>query len=177
MKKWILVLAIVVLFMFVLLAVGIAFVGGCFEPKASLLYETIGGLGDSRYREIQPLYLVAADLTAAATIQRWANPAAEKALGSLNYEEYFVIAVFQGEKTTGGFKVEIARIIQCRDQVEVKLHFTEPKLGQGVAMSHVSPTHIVKVQKAGMPQRGQLIFIFKDDVSGQELTRQEHLIP
>jgi hypothetical protein len=177
MKKRTLALGVIVLLTLALLAVGIAFVGGCFEPKTSLSYETISGLGDSRYREIQPLYLVAADLTAAAAIQRWANPAAEKAMGSLNYEEYFVIAVFQGEKTTGGYKAEIARIIQCRDQVEVKIHFTEPKPGQGVAMSHVSPTHIVKVKKAGMPQRGRLTFIFRDDISGQELARQEHTIP
>ncbi len=177
MKRRILSLGFIVVLILALLTVGIAFREGYFERKTSLLHETIDTYGAYQYREVSPMYLVAADLSEIASIQKWVNPAAEKAIGSLNYEEYFVIAVFQGRKPTGGYKIEIIHVAQYQDQVEIKVRFTEPKPGQGVTMERTSPSHIVKVKKIGMPQRGRLLFIFLDDVGGQELACQEHIIP
>ena len=67
-------------------------------------------------------------------------------LPEVDFTREMVIAVFQGTKPTAGFSVNIARVLDSGNTVEVFVEDTSPGPQCFVASVLTSPYHIVKVQ-------------------------------
>lgn len=66
---------------------------------------------------------------------------------AIDFAKDMVMAVFQGEKSTGGYSIEITKIIENKDNTEVFVKETSPGVNCMVTKSLTSPFHIVKLQK------------------------------
>ena len=64
---------------------------------------------------------------------------------NINFDEKKVIAVFMGERSTGGYSINITRIIEKEDYIEVFIRETSPPPEAFVIMVITHPYHIVKV--------------------------------
>lgn len=61
----------------------------------------------------------------------------------IDFSRFMVIAVFLGEKTTGGYDIRIERILVKGETLEVHLVKRAPKEGEMVTQALTSPYHIV----------------------------------
>lgn len=66
----------------------------------------------------------------------------------IDFSRDMVIAVFQGEKSTGGYSIEIDRIIEKENSIEVSVLETSPGPGCMVTQAFTSPYHVVKIKKS-----------------------------
>ncbi len=65
----------------------------------------------------------------------------------VNFDKDMIVAVFQGEKNTGGYDIEINRITEKENAIEILVTETSPGPRCMVTQAFTSPYHIVKVQK------------------------------
>jgi len=123
-------------------------IGGCLSK---LPFETIDQGFDSGYRERAAL--------AVRTEEAWRvvwkhhraplQPMPERPFVDFNQE--IVIAVFLGERPTGGFTVKIRRIEQRVHSVHVLVQETVPDPNSMVTQALTSPYHIVRVKRLELP--------------------------
>lgn len=66
----------------------------------------------------------------------------------VDFSKDMIIAVFQGEKNTGGYNIEINKIIEKENVIEVTVIETSPGRRCMVTKAFTSPFHIVKIQKS-----------------------------
>ncbi|MBU3925325.1 protease complex subunit PrcB family protein [Patescibacteria group bacterium] len=66
----------------------------------------------------------------------------------IDFDKDMIIAVFQGEKSTGGYNTEINTIAEKGNTIEVSVLENSPGRGCAVTQALTSPFHIVKVQKS-----------------------------
>ena len=92
-----------------------------------------------------------------------------------DFNHFFLIAAFQGYKPTGGYGIEITRMVQDENVVTVTVYLKEPKPGEPVTEAFTSPCHIVKVAKSEVTKSGEILFIFLN-VRGEELCRIKKVI-
>ncbi len=64
----------------------------------------------------------------------------------IDFEKEIVIAVFQGQKNTGGYDIEITNIME-NNKINVYIKETEPKPNNFVIQALTSPYHIIKINK------------------------------
>lgn len=74
--------------------------------------------------------------------------ASRSTIDSFDFVSSMVIAVFQGVATTGGYNIEIAKIIETDNNIEVNIKETIPGSNCIVIQATTSPYHIIKVQKS-----------------------------
>lgn len=67
----------------------------------------------------------------------------------IDFNNNMIIAVFQGEKTTGGYSIEINKIIETKNTIEVSVMKTSPGRGCIVTKQITSPYHIVQLPISG----------------------------
>jgi len=67
---------------------------------------------------------------------------------NINFNDEMIIAVFQGSHSTGGYSIEITKIIKKENSVEVFVKETTPSPGSMVTQAITQPYHIVKTKKA-----------------------------
>ena len=84
--------------------------------------------------------------------------------GVLDYDAYFVIAVFQGRKPTTGYDIQIERITRLESKVTIQARFSEPKPDAEKAPEETSPYHLVQVQKTGTWGRSITFSLVVDNV-------------
>jgi len=79
------------------------------------------------------------------------SPARE--VPSIDFDKEMVVAVFLGERSSGGYGVEIKAVEQDREkrQLRVVLRETKPAGGAMVIQALTQPYHIVKVKKSELP--------------------------
>ena len=76
----------------------------------------------------------------------WNKVGSLKLLDEIDFSKYTVITVSQGQKTSGGYSIEITKIIEKKDSIVV--YFKETEAGSGQAIAAItSPYHIVKTKK------------------------------
>ena len=92
---------------------------------------------------------------------------AQDELRNLDFNEYFVIAVFQGLKGTNMYGVDIQRVTKSGNTLTIFAHFTERNPELGAADVNTSPYHLVKVQKNGL--QGEFDFFL--NVDGQVILK------
>jgi len=66
----------------------------------------------------------------------------------INFDEWMILAVFQGEKSTGGYSIEINKITEKENAIEISVIETSPGRGCMVTLAFTSPFQVVKVQKS-----------------------------
>src|SRR5882762_9192810 len=78
------------------------------------------------------------------------------------------VAVFQGQKTTGGYAVRINAIERRGDQLVVRATFGAPGPGAIVTQVLTSPAHVVSIAAADATGLREAILV---DDSGTEIAR------
>ena len=68
-------------------------------------------------------------------------------LPHVDFTKSMVIAVYMGEKPSGGFDIEISALKESDDAVEVVTKLSIPESGQGVTQALSQPFHIIKIAK------------------------------
>ena len=65
----------------------------------------------------------------------------------VDFSKETVISVFMGEKSTGGYSIEIVKIVEQTDKIIIYVRETSPKPGDIVTQAFTYPQHIVKTEK------------------------------
>ena len=68
-------------------------------------------------------------------------------LPDVNFNDEMVIAVFQGSHSTGGYAIEITKIVEKENSVEVFVKETSPSPDSMVTQAFTQPYHIVKTKR------------------------------
>lgn len=139
--------------------VALAGLSACQPKEIGLPFETIeqrdaSGTGQV-YEDKPPDLIVVTTPEEVANLDALVTPEAQARLQSLNYDAYFVIAVFQGRKPTTGYEIQIERITRRGNIVAIHTRFQEPKPDEAKGDEVTSPYHLVRVQKT--ETWGQLI--------------------
>ena len=73
--------------------------------------------------------------------------ASEITVPKIDFEQSMVIAVFQGLKNTAGYRIEIYKVIEKDNSIEVYIQEASPASDNIVTQVITSPYHIVKIKK------------------------------
>ena len=65
----------------------------------------------------------------------------------IDFSEDMVVAVFMGEKPTGGYSIEIKDVLKKKDHIEFLIEVDEPGPDDMVAQVITSPYHIIKLDR------------------------------
>lgn len=65
----------------------------------------------------------------------------------INFEQEFVVALFLGEKTSGGYSISVEQIMNVNDKVIVIYKIESPKKGEMVTTVMTQPYCIIKMPK------------------------------
>lgn len=68
-------------------------------------------------------------------------------LPDIDFNDEMVIAVFQGSRSTGGYAIEITKIVEKENSVEVFVKETAPSPDSLVTQAFTQPHHIVKTKR------------------------------
>ena len=93
-------------------------------------------------------------------------------IADIDYGKYLVVAAYFGAKPHGGFVITIEKITQTDRTVNVAITMMEPTGGDAVV---VHPIHVVIIQRADLPARGQLSFVLWKE--GEIILTREHFVP
>ena len=66
----------------------------------------------------------------------------------INFNEKMIIAVFQGQKSTGSYEIEIIKILEKETYLEIFVKETSPGVNCGADEVITSPYHIVELNKS-----------------------------
>ncbi|MCK4665529.1 protease complex subunit PrcB family protein [Candidatus Dependentiae bacterium] len=153
-----------VLTMLLLVVVSFVFLYGCktYEPKEEkrgFSYKTIAKGSYSGHAEKK--YYVATNNLAWKVLWDQVNSTIEPKppLPAIDFKLETIIAVFQGTQSTGGYSIEIIKVIEKKDSIEVTVQERKPKKGHFVTMAITTPYHIIKI-----PNRNKKI-VFKTEIA------------
>ena len=76
-------------------------------------------------------------------------------LPKIDFEKEMVIAVFMGERSSGGYSIEIIKIIRTEKEIVVEVEEKEPPSESLRTMALTQPYHIVVIKKSPLPIRFQ----------------------
>lgn len=79
-------------------------------------------------------------------INDWENFRIAPPLPKIDFQHEIVIAVFQGEKPTGGYKIEITKMVESDKNLIVYVETTSPCHNEEVTEALTYPCHIVKTK-------------------------------
>ena len=65
----------------------------------------------------------------------------------INFEQETVLALFLGEKNSGGYSIDVEQIMNVNDKVNVAYKITSPKAGEMVISVMTQPYCIIKIPK------------------------------
>ncbi len=65
----------------------------------------------------------------------------------VDFSKYMVLAVFMGQKATGGYSIEINKVLQKGNTLEVRVQEYSPTAGCVTSMATTQPYHVAKVEK------------------------------
>lgn len=66
----------------------------------------------------------------------------------IDFTKDMAIAVFQGVKSTGGYRIEISKIIEKENAIEISVRDISPGRGCMVTQATTNPYHVVKVSRS-----------------------------
>jgi hypothetical protein len=105
-------------------------------------FETLFQTFDSRHEE-EMFYIIGDEET---FTDLWVNKLEEE-MFEVDFDEKMVLAVFLGEKPSGGYNVEITEIIETDTTLEVMVNETIPGEDDMVTMALTYPSHVVMLDK------------------------------
>lgn len=68
-------------------------------------------------------------------------------LPDVDFSKEMIVAVFFGEHMTGGYSIQIERVVERQDMIEVEVIERKPGTGCFVTEAITSPYHIIKLEK------------------------------
>ncbi|HDD57113.1 MAG TPA: protease complex subunit PrcB family protein [Thermoplasmatales archaeon] len=81
----------------------------------------------------------------------------------IDFTKNMVLAVFMGQRCTGGFAVEIKKIEKYSSELVVLFTDTEPASKAEVTTVLTQPYHIVKIRKVNLPVKFKKIGESQDE--------------
>jgi len=76
-------------------------------------------------------------------------------LPKVNFPKEMVIAVFMGERRSGGYEIKIRKIIKTEKEIVVEVEEKEPSSEFLRTMALTQPYHIVAIKTSSLPVRFQ----------------------
>lgn len=70
---------------------------------------------------------------------------------SVDFDKNMVIAVAMGRQRTGGYAIEITRVVRVNDTLEVFVKETRPAQGSMLIQTLTSPVHFVQIPRMMLP--------------------------
>lgn len=123
------------------------------------------------YWEEEPKMVVIASPDKISLLNPYISPHTRPDLNNTDFDNYFIIAVFQGMKRAGAgdYDVTIERIVHSGDTIKVYARF-EDRTGQFENLMVSSPYHVVRVEKPSgfAVEEAQFILI----ANGQEVVKE-----
>ncbi len=165
---------IIIVFLYV--ASGIT---ACKPKETDLPFETVEknklgpGTGHD-YSTLRPGLVLITQPEEVTILNGWIGNDSKTKLQKLDYNKVFALLVLQGEQGSGGFGVQINRIAQQGDTVNVYAQFFMPNQGEPEFSVVTSPYHLVKIKKDST--WGQEI-TFQVIVKGKVVVSPRHFIP
>lgn len=120
----------------------------------------ISGTGDD-YPGKTPTLIVITRAEDITSLGNTISPSAQEELRKLDYNNYFVIVVFQGIKGTNMYGVNIQSVTKDENRITVFAHFTQRDPEMAAADVVTLPYHIVKVPRNGL--KGNFDFFLNGD--------------
>lgn len=65
----------------------------------------------------------------------------------VDFEKYTVIAVFQGQMTTGGYEIRVNKVVEEKNNILVYIEEISPDPQDIVTQALTSPYHIIKMER------------------------------
>jgi hypothetical protein len=106
-------------------------------------FETLFLTTDSRHEE-EMFYIIGDE---EAFIDLWVD-SLEQEMVEVDFNENMVLAVFMGEKVSGGYQVEITEVIETDDSIEIMVKETVPGEDDMVTMALTYPGHVIVVKES-----------------------------
>ena len=157
------------------------YLAACQPQEIALPFETIERAdfphGGEDYEDKEPRLIIITDATELDALGGTVSLDAQAQLQDLDFDRYFVIAVFQGwrpEWPTPQSGVEVQRISRRESTITIHAQFHEPVEGYVRKPVEISPYHLVKVPK-GEDMQGEFEFVL--NVDGTVVSRQTHSLP
>lgn len=143
-----------------------------------LLFETIAqsyspGTGEP-YAGTSIHLEVISTLAEAASLGGWIDPDASNRLAAVDYSHSFVLALFQGNKPTDGYSIEIIRIQRQGDSIALTIRLQTPLPGSSANDVITSPYHLVRVEKSGQWGKDIPFNVLQD---GENVLSLSHFVP
>ncbi len=147
------------------------------EQEDHLVWEMIANrtVGKSDYSyEDKARITVVTDVNEAQALRGQVYPEILEQVRKTDFSDFFVIAIFQGEKGSTGYSVEVTDVQRKDNTITIYAQFHEPAPDALTNPLITSPYCILKVEKP-KSVKGEFTFILL--ANGTEIARQEHLIP
>lgn len=95
-------------------------------------------------------FVVVTDAEALNTLYASINQYEEKnyQIPKIDFDSSMIIALFMGEKSSGGYEIIVDSIIETQDKVVVNYKITEPEATEGVIMAITQPYCIIETSKS-----------------------------
>ncbi|HEX7974069.1 MAG TPA: protease complex subunit PrcB family protein [Anaerolineales bacterium] len=101
------------------------------------------------YPGTTPRMFVIATKNAGLDLRNYFSEASQDQLQNSDYNSYYFIAVFQGYQSTGGYGVNILRIVRENNDITVQTNFLIPQPDTVTTTVITSPYELVKIRKLG----------------------------
>lgn len=108
----------------------------------TIAQDFIGGLTNSKFMVIND-DISLADIY--STINKSRTPELE--IPEINFEKETVIALFLGEKNSGGYAIGVDQVLNKKDKISVIYKVISPKQGEMVTNVMTQPFIIIKISK------------------------------
>jgi hypothetical protein len=95
--------------------------------------------------------------------EKHAGVPAERKRPDVDFAKETVLAVFFGQKRTGGYAIEVVKIERKDDAVLVTVRRTEPDPGSMVTMALTTPHHLVAVANGTLKGAKKVRFLNEKD--------------
>lgn len=123
--------------------------------ERDLPFETIERGDYSLYYFRHPLepqhVFVIASAEEASRLTGWVSPTEQQTLAQLDYQRYFVIALFRGSFGSSGYDAIIQRVTRRGDKLVVHVQFWSPSPYYAVTAAMSQPHHVIRVLRDGGP--------------------------
>lgn len=150
----------------------------CAIEGERLLWEKMvfdrGGYGGASYGGRSPRLVVIARQTNVSSVQNQLLPEHLSLIADVDLSTYFVAIIYQGEKESTGYSVEVIDIRQARDRIVLCAQLHEPIPHQVRGQMVISPYYVVEIERPEGPG-GAFTFVLLD--GDEEIVRQTETIP
>ena len=118
------------------------------EPVPFMILDK--GQGSS-FQEAQERYITSQDEWLQIWARRQANLDTKKPHPPVDFDRDVVIVATLGRKSTGGYTIEITRIVKSKDDIQVFVRRNSPPAGGKVITAESSPFVLARMKKPDRP--------------------------